>query len=306
MAERSRQFAGESSGASGLALPRNLAKFAALRDRTHWISMVPAVLEDVRLRLEFDWVGDPFQPGGQTAWVAPVHSRTLGNAVVKIAARHEEAMDESKGLRVWGGAGAVRLFAADDVDEHTTVLVIERCEPGQWLADEPGLVQDEVIAGLLRRLWVQPPATEIFRPLWEMCELWASASERWTEEHRAHVDVGMVREGITLFRALAREPSQEVLLCTDLHSENVLSAAREPWLMIDPKPYVGDPAYDVLQHILNGAARFGRNPGELADRMASLVDVDSERVRLWLFARCAVGAAQWPALLDVARQVVPS
>ena len=40
--------------------------------------------------------------------------------------------------------------------------------------------------------------------------------------------------------------------------------------------------------------------------MASLVDVDRERVRLWLFARCVVGAAGWPDLLDVARQVVPS
>ena len=26
---------------------------------------------------------------------------------------------------------------------------------------------------------------------------------------------------------------------------------RRPWLLIDPKPYVGDPHYDVLQHLLN-------------------------------------------------------
>ena len=118
MAERSRQPAGESTGAAGLVLPRNLAKYAELRDRTRWLTTVPAVLEDVRRRLELDWVGEPFQPGGQTAWVAPVHSRTFGDVVLKIAARHEEASDEAKGLRVWGGRGAVRLFAAEDVDER--------------------------------------------------------------------------------------------------------------------------------------------------------------------------------------------
>ncbi|MHB1836702.1 MAG: aminoglycoside phosphotransferase family protein [Solirubrobacteraceae bacterium] len=32
--------------------------------------------------------------------------------------------------------------------------------------------------------------------------------------------------------------------CTDLHAENVLCSQREPWLVIDPKPYVGDPAYE--------------------------------------------------------------
>jgi streptomycin 6-kinase len=28
----------------------------------------------------------------------------------------------------------------------------------------------------------------------------------------------------------------------------VLAAEREPWLVIDPKRYVGDAAYDVTQH----------------------------------------------------------
>ena len=32
----------------------------------------------------------------------------------------------------------------------------------------------------------------------------------------------------------------------DLHFENVLAAEREPWLAIDPKPLLGDPAFDVL------------------------------------------------------------
>jgi len=42
-----------------------------------------------------------------------------------------------------------------------------------------------------------------------------------------------------------------VLLATDLHAGNVLRAQREPWLVIDPKPFLGDPAYDATQHLFN-------------------------------------------------------
>jgi streptomycin 6-kinase len=49
-----------------------------------------------------------------------------------------------------------------------------------------------------------------------------------------------------------------VLLCTDLHADNILAALRAPWLVIDPKPYAGDPAYDVRQHMR--AARIRSAP----------------------------------------------
>ena len=92
-------------------------------------------------------------------------------------------------------------------------------------------------------------------------------------------DSGLAREGIALFRALpgVRRPGN-VLLCTDLHAENVLSAEREPWLMIDPKPYVGDPTYDALQHLLNCYERLEADPLALVRRMADLLELDRERL----------------------------
>ena len=81
---------------------------------------------------------------------------------------------------------------------------------------------------------------------------------------------GLPGIGIALFRELPATADSQVLLCTDLHGENVLAARREPWLVIDPKPYVGDPAYDVLQHMLNCEDRLAADPGALAARMADL------------------------------------
>jgi streptomycin 6-kinase len=96
-----------------------------------------------------------------------------------------------------------------------------------------------------------------------------------------------------------------VLLCTDLHAENVLAAEREPWLAIDPKPFVGDPAFDAGQHMLNCDERLAIDPVALATRMADLLEVDRRRVRLWLFTRCAQESLHDVSLRDPARRLAP-
>lgn len=93
------------------------------------------------------------------------------------------------------------------------------------------------------------------------------------------------------------------MLATDLHAGNVLSAQREPWLVIDPKPYVGDPAYDVTQHLLNCPERLQDDPVGLCVRLAGLCGMGVDRVTRWLFARCVIESEHQPHLLDVARRL---
>ncbi len=78
-------------------------------------------------------------------------------------------------------------------------------------------------------------------------------------------------------RRRPRTADHHVLLCTDLHAGNILAAERERWLVIDPKPYVGDPTYDALQHILNCPDRLDADPSGFARRMAELLDLDPIR-----------------------------
>ena len=96
-----------------------------------------------------------------------------------------------------------------------------------------------------------------------------------------------------------------MLLHTDLHAGNVLAATREPWLAIDPKPYVGDPTYDVTQHIFNGVFIEGANARALASRMAKLLDLDLNRVLLWLFARAVEASPYWTGMAELARRLAP-
>lgn len=100
----------------------------------------------------------------------------------------------------------------------------------------------------------------------------------------------VVDHGLELLRSLPREwDGEAVLLATDFHPSNVLasgSGKAQDWVVIDPKPYVGDPHYDLLQHMLNDPGRLVAQPSAFADRLAGLTRLDPERARRWLFARC--------------------
>jgi streptomycin 6-kinase len=306
---------------SPLTIPENLARdtdAAGSEVRTDWLRSLPDVVGQLADRWSLA-VGEPYRPGGCCSWVAPVTTRAGERLVLKVAWAHEESMQEADGLRLWDGAGAVRLHAEEQF-AHTNAMLLERCVPGTMLGDaESEAEQDLVVAALLRRLWVTPPADHPFRPLELMCEHWARAFEASFEGSPGGIDHGssdgielgspyaiepaVAREGIGLFRSLPKTAPQSVLLCTDLHAGNVLAAEREPWLAIDPKPYVGDPAYDLLQHMLNCPGRLEDDPRRLAHRMARLTGLDPDRVTAWLFARCVQESPNAPNLAQVATRL---
>ncbi len=266
-------------------------------------------LPDIALELAVDWelqLGEPYLAGGRWAWVAPATNAAGDELVLKVGRRHWEAEHESDALALWNGDGAVRCLATTTL-EDTTGLLLERCVPGVPLKDSvPEPEQDVILAGLLRRLWEhEPPAGHPFRTLQDMCNGWTTDLERRVPAVDGGSDAGLVRAGIEILRELPSSAHRSVLLATDLHAGNVLSAEREPWLVIDPKPFVGDPAYDPVQHMLNCDARLATDPAGLARRMADLLDVDPDRVRLWLFARCAQESLDEVSMGGPARLLAP-
>jgi streptomycin 6-kinase len=291
-------------------VPRYLAETAVREPGVReWLIGLPEIVAGLAGRWSLS-VGEPFQPGGQCSWVAPAIDASGASLVLKVGFRFPggEERDEAAGLRIWDGNGTVRLRAACD-SESGYGLLVERCVPGTALGQLlPGPEQDVVVAGLLRRLWAQPAGAYPFRPLTDMCAAWAGEFEAGyaAADPADRIDPGLARAGIALFRSLPQTAGRQVLLCTDLHAENILAAGREAWLVIDPKPYIGDPAYDVLQHMLNCEDRLAADPAGLADRMACLAGLDAGRVRRWLFARSVQESAASPLMRQLARRLAPA
>lgn len=295
-------------GVSAIRIPQQLADAVDDGDypeRSEWLAALPRQIQEIAA----DWrleLGDPYLPGGQCAWVAPATNTAGDQLALKVGWRHREAEHEADALRLWDGDGAARCLATRSL-EDTTALLLERCVPGvQLKCSLPEPEQDVVIARLARRLWDrQPLDSHRFGSLQRMCDLWADWFEQDFDTDSRGFDPGLAREGTATLRELPRSAERSVLLCTDLHAANVLASRREPWLVIDPKPFIGDPAFDAVQHMLNCDERLATDPLGLARRMAELLKVDAERVRLWLFARCAQESLHDLTMREPARCLAP-
>lgn len=265
-----------------LKIPRRLeANCRKTGQGAVWLVRLPDVVGALVRRWSLT-LGAPFDDDEVScSWVAPVTLADGAPAVLKLGMPHMEGQHEILGLRFWNGNPTVRLLDADD---DLGAMLLERCEPGTALRTLPESQQDVLIAGLLRRLWRRPSAVHPFRPLSAMIDCWTAETladvEQWP-------DTGLVREGLRLFEKLSRGAPSDILLATDVHAGNVLRSQREPWLVIDPKPFIGDPAYDATQHLLDCGVRMRSDPYGTIRRIAALLGLDCGRVRLWTFARAA-------------------
>jgi len=79
-------------------------------------------------------------------------------------------------------------------------------------------------------------------------------------------------------RELPASQGEQVLLHQDLHTDNVLAAQREAWLVIDPKPLVGERELSVapiVRDYVLGHSREG--VVHRLDRLCEELELDRER-----------------------------
>lgn len=265
-----------------IVIPRQLRENASkTEERADWLQSLPRVVGDIAAKWSLT-VGEPFESDdASAAWVAPAKRASGASVVLKIGMPHMEGAQEADGLRYWAGDPVVRLLEADGA---VGAMLLERCLPGTSLRRRTEEDQDRVIASLLHRLWRPRGPVGGFRALSQMIDAWSVESRAQSAQWP---DAGLVEEGLQIMRDLSRPGANDVLLGTDIHAGNVLQAEREPWLVIDPKPFVGDRAYDATQHLINCAERVIADPRRTIEEFAALLEIDAERVRAWLFARAA-------------------
>jgi streptomycin 6-kinase len=225
-------------------------------------SLAAAIARDWDLRL-----GDPYPPGA-AGYVVRAELPDGTPAVLKLQQTHREDEQEADALECWGGDGAVRLLLRDD-ERHA--LLLERCEPGTPLsqcADDPL----GVLIGLLPRLWKD------------------AAGFHTLEDEVAHWDLD--GEVGALASNLAATQGELVLVHQDLHGDNVLSAQREPWLVIDPKPLAAEREFAVAPIVRS--FELGHSKRDVLyrlDRLCAELELDRERARGWTLVQTVAWSA---------------
>jgi streptomycin 6-kinase len=272
-------------------VPELLVRAVTTYGGRDWLVALPSLVGS----LAEDWsltVGEAYEPGGVTALALRVQCADGTPAVLKVRyPDDDEPVAEGAALRHFGGRGAVALLAED---EPRTALLLERCDPGTPLLDGPDDECARVVAGLLGALWSPAPEGDAYEPL-------SVRAARWIESVEAarDFDAELRDETLGVLRDLAVVADDDaVVLHGDLHAANVLRAAREPWLAIDPKGRAGDRTYDCAALLRDRAT-----PETVPRRFAivrEVLGVDPERVRGWALAQAAEGAVWSYRFGDVA------
>ncbi len=276
-----------------------------------WLAELPATVR----RLATAWhleLGPPYL-GGSHALVLAVR-RAGWDGALKVPLRDDENRYEGQALRVYAGDGAVRLY---EYDESTGAMLLEQAQDSP-LSDHPdgddaGLL---VLCGLCRRLRCTPPAGVPFPRVVELARAWSDMMSGTLSGNPAAIPAEarpMVAVAADLAADYADHPMGiEMLINRDAHPENVLAAEREPWLLIDPKPLVGEIAFEAGHPLLNrlGVPRpyhgssatplVAGEPGsprahlgtprrviELAALLGRGLGADPQRVRGWALIRAA-------------------
>lgn len=255
-----------------------------------WLQQLPALLAEYseRWALQLD---PPFALSYN--YVAPAR-RADGSAVVlKAGYPSRELLSEIDALLLYAGDGMVQLL---NYDRERGVMLLERLTPGDMLST---LADDEeatmIATTVMRKLWRPAPATHTFPTVTE----WAQGLQR----HRARFAGGvgplpkrLFEEAEAHFRELLAANEPAMLLHGDLHHFNILRAQRQPWLAIDPKGLVGDPAYEVGAFLYNPFNTLDKHPHldqilrRRIDLLAEHLGFDWARLQGWGVAQAVLSA----------------
>ena len=255
-----------------------------------WLDRLPALLSTCAER----WSLRILPPFSELSYnyVAPAVRADGSPAVLKAGVPNPELATEIAALRFYAGRGIVRLL---DADPAWGVLLLERLQPGTLLST---LEDDEeatrIAAGVMRALWRPAPAGGPFPDLPRWFAALGGLRRRF-DGGTGPLPLFLVELAERLLPDLLATAAAPVLLHGDLHHMNILRAEREPWLALDPKGVIGEPAYEVGAFLYNPLG-FSSRPGlprllaRRLDILAAELGLERERLIAWGIAQAVLSA----------------
>jgi streptomycin 6-kinase len=255
-----------------------------------WLQRLPALIAECERRWSLT-ILPPFELSYN--YVAPARRADGTEVVLKLGVPNPELTTEIAALRLYDGYGAARLL---DADAEAGFLLLERLRPGTPLVEVADDAQATAIAaGVMRKLWRPVPPEHPFPDVRRWARSLYTLRERY-DGTTGPLPPRLVDQAVRLYDELIASSSAPVLLHADLHHWNILAAEREPWLALDPKGVVGEPAYEVgalLRNPIPDIATFPDAPrilGRRIDQLAELLGFDRQRLIGWGIAQVVLSA----------------
>ncbi|HEY8562907.1 MAG TPA: aminoglycoside phosphotransferase family protein [Pyrinomonadaceae bacterium] len=266
-----------------------LMREAHAADGEKWLGELPKLIGEIEAEMGLR-VGEPFE-NLSYHFVAPCLLSGGREAVLKIGFPEADSptLNEAAMLRIYNGNGAVELLRGD---ERRRALLLERLQPGENLkrafpneAEKAVETAIEVLHKIRRN---SLPASDFVR------------LENWFDGFRKAEKTDFPATPLEKARRFYEELSkrEEFLIHGDFHHENVLSAARAPFLAIDPKGVVGQIGYEISVFLNNHGwwlakeARLREKLDGAVSMFSDAFDIDKRELREWAYAQ-AVLSAWW-------------
>ena len=245
-------------------------------DGEQWLRDLPALLAACCTRFDVT-LGDPLPLSFNYVTTATLNGAPgaadpagRNQVVLKVGVPNPELLTEVKALQLYGGAGTVRLL---DWDAALGALLLERLQPGLPLNSLPDDAHaTDIAATLMACLWRPMPAAHGFHTVAGWGQKGLGALRRAFDGGTGPFAPGLVAIAEDAF-AQAATSTDNWLLHGDLHHENVLSAQRAPWLVIDPKGVVGPRGYECGTYLRNHLLNKADPAAVLARRVDQLTEI---------------------------------
>lgn len=277
-------------------IPEKFASFMielAGEEGRAWLERLPAILaaceERWDLKIQAPVANLSFN------YVAPARLAD-GTEVMLKAGLTDEFPSQPLALQHFAGHGMVRLLA---YDEHDKVMLMERLKPGRSLrAVESDEAAVSTTAAVMRKIWRPLPQEHYPFPTVEDWGKGFTRIRKMYDGGTGPIPSELFDRGEKLYAELCASMAEPVLLHGDLHQDNILSAEREPWLAVDPKGVIGEPAYETGSLLRNFWPDILAIPDPKAltrrriDQLSAELGFERARVHGWAFSQ-AVLSVLW-------------
>ncbi|MFI5710673.1 aminoglycoside phosphotransferase family protein [Kribbella sp. NPDC051620] len=199
--------------------------------------------------------------------------------VLRMSPPGPDLAEHARALRCWDGRGTVRLY---DVDLPRGAMLLERL--GDSLLDQPVGEAMAVLGRLMRRLAVPAPADAVSTA--ENVSGRAPRLQADWERLGKPFDQAQLTEALRVSKQLSHTTS-DLAANGDFHADQVLRGSREPWIVVDPLLYRGDPECDLTRMLLTRVDEMADDT-EIRTHFATIVreaELDPERARDWVVFR---------------------